>query len=211
MDDVSAALRRAMEPNTHAGPVDIVADVVSRPAHAGTATVHGILTHLRRKGLDCIPEPLGAEAGLETLRFIEGADGGDGWFHQHTDQGVASAARLLRSIHDAGANWIPPADAAWGALSRWPARRWSAVRATPDRGTSSGTTTRPWHRSTGTTSTRLRAWTTSPTHSTGSFPCTAMPTLSRGITSRTSLIAGSGSRCFSVRTATSRRSMSSTP
>lgn len=52
---------------------------------------------------------------MEKLGFIAGADGGDGWYHQHTDQGLASAARLLRRVHDAGRDWTPPADAVWGA------------------------------------------------------------------------------------------------
>ena len=62
-----------------------------------------------------MPEPLGVVDGTESLRFIDGADGGEGWWHQHTDQGLASAARLLLLIHDAGAGWVPPDDAVWGA------------------------------------------------------------------------------------------------
>ena len=58
-----------------------------------------------------------SRTGVETLRFVEGADGGEGWYHQHTDQGLASAARLLRRIHDAGSGWTPPADAVWGAAA----------------------------------------------------------------------------------------------
>jgi hypothetical protein len=78
-------------------------------------TVHSFLRHVRAKGLDCVPEPLGIEDGIERLRFIEGAGGGDGWYHQHTDQGLMSAARLLRTIHDAGRDWGPPSSPIWGA------------------------------------------------------------------------------------------------
>jgi Ser/Thr protein kinase RdoA (MazF antagonist) len=55
------------------------------------------------------------EGSIEVLRFLPGASGGQGWFHQHTDQGLRSAARLLRAIHDAGADWRPPEGAVWFA------------------------------------------------------------------------------------------------
>ena len=51
----------------------------------------------------------------ETLRFIEGESGADGWKHQHDEQGLRSAARLLRRIHDASADWVPPDDAVFAA------------------------------------------------------------------------------------------------
>ncbi|WP_242498233.1 phosphotransferase enzyme family protein [Nocardioides glacieisoli] len=114
-EDRYAAVDRAAEANALHRPVVIEDGVVSRPAGKHTATVHSYLRHLRAQGLECVPEPLGVADGTETLRFIEGADGGDGWWHQHTDQGLASAARLLRRIHDAGAGWSPPEDAVWGA------------------------------------------------------------------------------------------------
>lgn len=63
-----------------------------------------------------MPEPVSLSDGVETLRHIEGDSGGDGWYHQHTEQGLASAAQLLRTIHDAGQDWIPPAEPVWGAL-----------------------------------------------------------------------------------------------
>ena len=109
------AADRAAEANTLHRPMVVGPDVVSRPAGPGTETVHSFLRHLRGKGLDCVPEPLGVDGGIERLRFIPGAAGGEGWFHQHTDRGLTSAARLLRVIHDAGADWTPPPDSAWGA------------------------------------------------------------------------------------------------
>ena len=115
MDDELEAARRAEEANAAARPVTIGDDVVSRHASEATSTAHGFLRHLRSRGVDGVPEPLGVADGVETLRFIDGDDGGEGWYHQHTDDGLASAARLLRRIHDASRDWTAPADAVWGA------------------------------------------------------------------------------------------------
>jgi len=115
MSDVDDAMARAADANALFRPVEVGPDTVARPAGPGTETVHSFLNHVRAKGLDCVPEPLGLDGGVETLRLLHGADGGDGWFHQHTDRGLSSAARLLRAIHDAGADWTPPSGAVWGA------------------------------------------------------------------------------------------------
>jgi aminoglycoside phosphotransferase (APT) family kinase protein len=114
-DDALEAAGRAERVNREARPVSVEGEVVSRPSSSATSTVHSLLRHLRAQGLDCVPEPLDVRDGVETLRFIEGADGGEGWYHQHTGQGLTSAARLLRRIHDASRGWTPPADAVWGA------------------------------------------------------------------------------------------------
>ncbi len=115
MDDALAAGARAEKVNQEARPVRIEGEVVRRPAAEATSTVHSFLHHLRSQGLECVPEPMGVRDGVESLRFIEGASGGDGWYHQHSDHGLASAARLLRRIHDASQKWTPPNDAVWGA------------------------------------------------------------------------------------------------
>lgn len=85
--------------------------VVTRPAAAWTPTVHAFLRHLRDQGLTCVPEPISVEGGVERLVVIEGDAGADGWAHQHSEAGLRSAARLLRTIHDASVGWEPPADA----------------------------------------------------------------------------------------------------
>lgn len=114
-EETWAAAVRAAAANELHRPVAVTDNVVTRPAGKHTATVHAYLRHLRAQGLECVPEPLGVEDGIESLRFIDGDDGGQGWYHQHTDQGLTSAARLLRRIHDAGASWTPPDGAVWGA------------------------------------------------------------------------------------------------
>jgi hypothetical protein len=62
-----------------------------------------------------VPEPLSLNGGTETLRYIDGDSGGDGWQHQHDERGLRSAARLLRNIHDASVDWQPAADAVFDA------------------------------------------------------------------------------------------------
>ncbi|NIK61075.1 phosphotransferase [Kribbella shirazensis] len=113
--DGSTARSRAADTNTEFRPVSIADGIVTRPASAHTATVHAFLQHLRSQGLeDVIPEPLSNDGTTETLRLIEGDAGGDAWRHQHNVEGLASAARLLRRIHDASRTWEPPADAIFG-------------------------------------------------------------------------------------------------
>jgi len=107
------AVARAVDANARFHPVHIDGGVVVRRAGPGTATVHDYLRHLLAKGLENVPEPLGIEGGVETLRYLDGASGGQSWYHQHTDKGLVSAARLLRAIHDAANDWRPPAGTIW--------------------------------------------------------------------------------------------------
>jgi len=95
------------------GDVTIVDDLVLRPARPWTATVHGLLAHLRAQGLDCVPEPVGIHDDVEAVAFVPGDAGPDAWPHQVTETGLTSAAGLLRRVHDASAGFVPPADASW--------------------------------------------------------------------------------------------------
>ncbi|WP_420114890.1 phosphotransferase [Pseudactinotalea sp.] len=101
--------------------VEIEGDLVRRPAHAWTPTVHALLRHLRGQGLE-VPEPVSCElrempdggvGGLEVVRLVEGLAGPDAWPLQATDEGLRSAATLLRQIHDAGRTFENPPDAVW--------------------------------------------------------------------------------------------------
>ena len=109
------ALNRSAEVNAQLRPIELTSETVARPAGPHTPTVHSFLRHLHEKGLDCVPEPVSLDDETETLRFIEGESGGDGWKNQHDEQGLRSAARLLRRIHDASADWVPPDNAVFAA------------------------------------------------------------------------------------------------
>lgn len=98
--------------------VDVDGDLVRRPAYPWTATVHGLLRHLRAAGLE-VPQPVALEPGTETspgvevVRRVDGAAGADAWPLQATEEGLRSVARLLRAVHDAAASFVPPPDAVW--------------------------------------------------------------------------------------------------
>lgn len=95
---------------------------VRRPAYPWTATVHSLLRHLRAAGLE-VPEPVaielggpvadGASIGTEVVTAVPGTAGSQVWSLQATDDGLRSAARLLRRMHDAARDFTPAADATW--------------------------------------------------------------------------------------------------
>ena len=95
------------------GNVTISEGLVLRPVRPWTGAVHALLTHLREQGLDCVPEPVGVRDDVEAVTYLEGDCGGDGLRHQYDDAGLASAARLLRRIHDATRGFEPPAAVEW--------------------------------------------------------------------------------------------------
>jgi hypothetical protein len=74
-------------------------------------SVHSLLRHVRQRGFDLAPEPLGIdEHGREVLRFIEGSTVGDdhpwpdwAW----TDEVLIQATIALRRYHDAVFNFRP--------------------------------------------------------------------------------------------------------
>jgi len=94
------------------GVVRVRGDVVFRPAAAWTPTVQSLLRHLVDQGLP-VPEPLELTGTYEVVRLVPGDAGEQAWAHQATLDGVRSAGRLLRLVHDATLSWCPPADAVW--------------------------------------------------------------------------------------------------
>jgi hypothetical protein len=95
------------------GDVTIVDGLVLRPVRPWTGAVHALLTHLREQGLECVPEPVGVRHDIEAVTFIPGDAGGEAFAHHVTEDGLRSAARLLRRVHDATAGFEPPPVVEW--------------------------------------------------------------------------------------------------
>lgn len=110
---LTSPIRRRHDWQLVDGGVTIVDDLVLRPAHPWTPTIHALLAHLRGQGLTSVPEPVGIEGDVEAVRFIPGDAGRDCWQHQWGEDGVRSAARLLREIHDASRGFLPPEGSEW--------------------------------------------------------------------------------------------------
>ncbi|RAU91997.1 aminoglycoside phosphotransferase family protein [Paenibacillus sp. YN15] len=87
--------------------------MVLRPAAPWTSSVHGLLRHLEQKGFTFAPKVLGtgyAADGRETLSYVEGEFVHPGpW----SDEGLYRIGRMLRSLHNAAADFQPPAEARW--------------------------------------------------------------------------------------------------
>jgi thiamine kinase-like enzyme len=83
--------------------VSRVGNTVRRAAGPWTPRVHQLLEHLRAKGIQEVPTPLGFDAqGREILTFIPGLVGNDPIpAYLRADEVLRAAARLLRRIHDA--------------------------------------------------------------------------------------------------------------
>jgi hypothetical protein len=99
-----------------------VGDTVRRGAGYWTPQVHKLLAHLRAKGIQEVPAPLGFdEQGREILTFLPGRVG-----HYplpdnlRTDEVVGSAARLLRRMHDATGDVAQTWQTGWQAPTRHP-------------------------------------------------------------------------------------------
>src|SRR4051794_2358615 len=78
-------------------------DTVLRQAGPWTPTIHALLEHVRERGVDWAPQPLGRdESGREVLSFLPGSVPGypmppEVW----SDDVLEHAGRLLRQYHDA--------------------------------------------------------------------------------------------------------------
>jgi hypothetical protein len=82
--------------------VSRIGNTVRRDVGFWTKQVHMLLAHLRAKGIQEVPTPLGFdEQGREILTFIPGLVGHSPLPELRTDKILISAARLLRRIHDA--------------------------------------------------------------------------------------------------------------
>jgi hypothetical protein len=87
-------------------------DVVVRDTGPWTPAVHTLLRHLESKGFAGAPRLVGTgmDGTRETLTFIEGTFTQPGpW----SPDGAAAVGALLRDLHDATADYEPPAGAVW--------------------------------------------------------------------------------------------------
>ncbi len=88
---------------------------VLRPSNPHTPTIHAFLHHLRAVGFEAASFPVGVDPdGRERLQFIEGdvaCPPYPAW--AQSDLALASAAALLRRLHDASEQFRPPPDATW--------------------------------------------------------------------------------------------------
>jgi aminoglycoside phosphotransferase (APT) family kinase protein len=94
------------------------ADTVRRPIGPWTPTVHAYLRHLEERGFAGAPRVLGLdEQGREVLTFVEGVvPSASSWSRGHairlptgalTDEALTEVARMIRSLHDASAGFVP--------------------------------------------------------------------------------------------------------
>ncbi|UZN04404.1 phosphotransferase [Cellulomonas sp. S1-8] len=115
MTHLLAALPRYVEPEPaepgvrlpggNVGGAVRVGTTVRRPAGPWTPAVHALLAHVRSRGLDGVPEPLGIDAqGREVLEFLPGevVD-----LAEVTDARLASGAAWLARYHAAVADLRP--------------------------------------------------------------------------------------------------------
>jgi len=98
-------------------------DTVRRPAGPWTPTIHAYLRHLEDRGFSGAPRVLGLDdRAREVLMFIEGdVPSSSSWRRGHatrlppsalTDEALVEAARLIRSLHAAAADFAP-VEAVW--------------------------------------------------------------------------------------------------
>jgi len=99
-----------------------VGDTVRRSAGPWTPTIHALLTWVRARGVECVPEPQGFDdRGREVLSWIPGQVGGwpvPAWVW--AEQTRADAAQMLRAFHDATVGFDVP-DPVWRSAPRAPA------------------------------------------------------------------------------------------
>ncbi len=99
-----------------------VGNTVRRDTGPWTNNVHRLLAHLRSKGIQEVPAPLGYDQqGREILSFIPGIVGHQPTPQFRSDRILISAAKLLRKIHDASEDFARQITAAgWQSPAREP-------------------------------------------------------------------------------------------
>lgn len=118
--------RRTVEPDerfkSNAGRIiGRFGETVRRKPGPWTASVFGLLRHLEDVKFAYSPRVLGFDDdGNEVLTFIPGESGADTWAKIVPEEGLRGFARLLRSYHDAVADF-EPSSTEWATETRAPA------------------------------------------------------------------------------------------
>jgi hypothetical protein len=105
------------------GGAVLVDGTVRRAAGPWTPAVHALLHHLAAKGFAGAPVPDGIDdQGREVLSYLPGDTVGSrrpwpAW--THTDATLVEVAHWLRDLHQAVADFRPPADAVWREGGSW--------------------------------------------------------------------------------------------
>ncbi|MEO7912188.1 MAG: phosphotransferase [Roseiflexaceae bacterium] len=91
-----------------------VGDTVRRATGPWTPAIHALLRHLEARGFDAAPRALGRDqAGREILSYLPGSTAPASLQGIESDAVLAAVARLTRRYHDAVADFVAPANAAW--------------------------------------------------------------------------------------------------
>ena len=97
-------------------------EFVHRSPQPWTPAVADLLLYLESVGYGATPRHRGYDdAGRELLTFLPGEDGPISWGYLHSDEGLASVARLLRTYHDAVREYRPPPHTVWADHTGAPA------------------------------------------------------------------------------------------
>ncbi len=91
-----------------------IGDKVHRPTHWWTPAVHDLLKYLKSLDFPYSPRVFENDSdGREVLSYVEGESGAAGWERIVSDEGLRKFAKLLRSYHDAIAEYKPHENLEW--------------------------------------------------------------------------------------------------
>lgn len=92
-----------------------VGATVRKPATESSAAVEALLEHLASAGFEGAPRALGRdEAGRTVVEYVPGTPADS--MPPMTEPELGRVGRLIRDLHDAAADFVAPADAAWNVV-----------------------------------------------------------------------------------------------
>jgi hypothetical protein len=100
-----------------------VADTIRKPAQPWSAAVLAVLRHLEGRGFAGAPRARGIdEQGRSVLTYLPGETVGErlpwpGWIY--SDAALRQVGAWMRRLHDATADFVPPAGATWLSGRPW--------------------------------------------------------------------------------------------